>query len=543
MLEHIQYDEHLSVKVQLLNIHNYPIHNHKDFQILYVLEGELSLKLFYATYRLQPGSIHIIHSEDVHSIKSITDDNLVLVLSFNSSYFQSIFPHFITTVFITNIEEGAFEKRDALCNDIFTIAAETCDKTTGYISRINNTAVSLINTLMHNFRGFVIDPNGKSFIHKTSHDYMQVDRISRVIQYVYEHYPYKISLSEIAEKEQVSTYYLSHIFHKLVGINFRDFLSMVRVEMSEATILSTTKSIAQVAQDMGFSDAKYYVKHFHDHLGCHPKEYRKKYSQQVLGKIQPDIVEYPLSSMKKITCEYSQNNVFKNSTNRIYHIALNFTAEPIGKFKKVHNVFSVIGYDNINISPIYNERNVDFSALYQNMIPHETTIKIMQDLINHPDTFQFPQIKMIDRLNYTSGIWAINGLNKPMYYLLQILEQLPEEIINSGDNYIAFQNITDKYLLIFNPNIDDAITVDVIVRNITSNYKMKKTTLRANRSFLHFWSQLNFSTHISPDDINIINNMSCPDIEFEILPKTEQYYTSIEVSPHDIILLTFNEFA
>ena len=84
MIKDITYDENLSVKVELMDIKNYPIHSHPDFQIFYVLEGELSLTLFYATYRLQPGSIHIIHSEDVHSIKSITGSNLVLVLSFDS---------------------------------------------------------------------------------------------------------------------------------------------------------------------------------------------------------------------------------------------------------------------------------------------------------------------------------------------------------------------------------------------------------------------------------------------------------------------------
>lgn len=100
MQEKINYENDLSVKVQLLNIKEYPIHMHTDVQIMYVLEGELSLKLFYATYRLQPGSIHIIHSEDVHSMKSITENNLVLVLSFDSNYFKSIFPHFIAALAI-----------------------------------------------------------------------------------------------------------------------------------------------------------------------------------------------------------------------------------------------------------------------------------------------------------------------------------------------------------------------------------------------------------------------------------------------------------
>ena len=342
MLEVIRYEPGLSVKTQLLNIHSYPIHNHKDFQIFYVLEGALSLTLFYATYRLQPGSIHIIHSEDVHSIESITDNNLVLVLSFNSEYFQGIFPHFITTVFVTNIEEGSFEKGDALRDQIFAIVGDEYDKAPGYVSRIHNSAVSLINTLMNHFRGFVIDPLAKAFIHKTSHDYMQIDRISRIIQYIYENYPFKISLTEIAQKEQMSPYYLSHIFHKLVGVNFRDFVSMVRVEMSEASILSTKKSISQIAQDMGFSDAKYYVSRFYSHMGCHPKEYRKKYADKIYGAVQPVTEAYPLSDLKPIINKFTQYPVFKEEVAISTHIEIDFSARTVGNFPGLSHFFSSI---------------------------------------------------------------------------------------------------------------------------------------------------------------------------------------------------------
>lgn len=541
MFKAINFDEGLSVKVQLLDIHSYPIHKHKDFQIFYVLKGELSLKLFYATYRLRPGSIHIIHSEDVHSIKSITEKNLVLVLTFNSSYFQSIFPHFITTVFITNIEEEAFGKRDILCNEILTIASEIHDKSPGYISRTNNAAVSLINTLMKNFRGFVIDPNGRAFIHKTSHDYIQVDRISRVIQYVYENYPYKISLSKIAEKEQISTYYLSHIFHKLVGMNFRDFLSMVRVEMSETAILSSSKSIARIAQDVGFSDAKYYIKNFHDYLGYHPKEYRKKYSDKIYGTVMPDKTEFPLSMMGDIINTQSNCGIFKKQFTKNIRCEIDFNSEVLYKFKAPRSIFSVI---RSNTPAIINSTHFDHdcSEIYHDTYMQQFPVAILKELTADPSSFTFPSIDMLDSLDSYKGLFTVNGLRKPLYYLLEFLEDFPEDITDHGPNHIAFQRKNEKYLLLFNSSSIDNITVDIIARNIFTNYKLTTHTLPASKSCLYFWSQLNLNNNLDEDDIKNINYMTRPDIKFEIVPSMEQYYTSTELAPHDIILFKFSRY-
>lgn len=541
MLEKITYDHDLSVKVQLLNIKDYPIHMHTDVQIMYLLEGELSLKLFYATYRLQPGSIHIIHSEDVHSMKSITENNLVLVLSFDTNYFKSIFPHFITTVFVTNIEEGSFAKRDVLCDQIFTIVAEAYDQSPGHAARTNNAAVALINTLMKDFRGFVIDPLERSFIHKTSHDYMQVDRISRIIQFVYENYPYKISLTDIADQEHMSSYYLSHVFRKLVSMNFRDFLSMVRIEMSQVSVLSTNKSISQISQDMGFSDAKYYVSHFYNYMGCHPKEYRKKYADQVYGKKDPITEEYPFEKLKDIVSNYTQYPVFKEDIAKVTLIEMDFNAATISKFnipKGSSAIFNELYADfSARVTPTY-----DMSQLYRDILPQETAIYLLRNMILSPDSFKHPKITFTDSSTAINGLLTPNGLKKPLYYLLDMLEQLPPNISANGSNFITLQDEITKYLLVFNPEKDKNLTVDIIARNVFTNYKVVKYKMIAANSCLNFWAQLNFSNQLTAEDISNINYMSKPDIEFEIIPALEQYYTSIEMAPYDIVLLKFSPY-
>ena len=540
MIRPILYDEKLSVKIELLHIKDYPKHTHSDFQIFYVLEGELSLTLFYATYRLQPGSIHIIHSEDVHSIKSITESNLVLVLSFDSNYFKSIFPHFITTVFITNIEEGSFAKRDILRDQIFAVVSEAFNKSPGYIARTNNAAVSLINTLMNNFRGFVIDSSEKAFIHKTSHDYMQVDRISRIIQFVYENYPYKISLSDIAEKEHMSSYYLSHVFRKLVGVNFRDFLSMVRIEMSEVSVLSTNKSIAQISQDMGFSDAKYYVSHFYNHMGCHPKEYRRKYSDKVLGPVAPEVTEYSLEKLKPVISNFTQYPVFKKDIEKVNHIEMDFSAQPEGRFRPPAKNSAL--FDDIYAGFATGSASYDMSKIYRDILPQESAVSLLRCITEAPGSFSYPQINLTDRPGSASGLLTPNGLRKPLYYLLEILEKLPADIVIHGPNYLGLQDADTKYLLIFNPEKDENLTVDIIARNLSSEYKVTKYRMIASNSCLNFWAQLNFSSSLDIEDIENINYMSKPDVEFELIPVMEQYYTSIELAPYDIVLLKFTKY-
>ena len=52
MFQEINYEDELPVKVQVLEIEQIPWHTHNDIQIVYVLEGEIELKLTYARYRL-----------------------------------------------------------------------------------------------------------------------------------------------------------------------------------------------------------------------------------------------------------------------------------------------------------------------------------------------------------------------------------------------------------------------------------------------------------------------------------------------------------
>ncbi len=79
-----------------------------------------------------------------------------------------------------------------------------------------------------------------------------VERISHIINYVYENYANRITLEDLAEKEHLSTYYLSHLIHEYMGISFQKFLCFARSEMSEIPLLETIKKSVRCQEPLVF---------------------------------------------------------------------------------------------------------------------------------------------------------------------------------------------------------------------------------------------------------------------------------------------------
>ena len=198
MLETIQYDDNLPVKVQLLNIQKYPWHTHNDIQIVYIINGEVELKMTYARYHLVKNNMHFIHSQDVHGFRSVTSNNMVLILSLKMDYFTKYFPDLDTQVFTTKVSENiaTYKKQLALKAHIFSIISEIHEKKKGYEGRVKEISHSLLEALYKDFRGFTVDVEKRTFEHQVSHDPVQADRISRVVSFVYQNYPYKLGLAD-----------------------------------------------------------------------------------------------------------------------------------------------------------------------------------------------------------------------------------------------------------------------------------------------------------------------------------------------------------
>lgn len=292
------YREELPVNLLVAHIEEYPIHFHDDLEVVYVLEGSIGLKNGYYSYTLKEGDIFILNEREIHSFyrNSPDETNTVMMLQMNVEYFSRYYDNFKNNFFVTDMHDPDDDSLEALRNLLARIMMEILQKGYGYEQKVIETGHQLIGSLMADFQYFVME-DGK-FINKNKGNKVLANRMSRITEYMYENYPRKLTLKEIAEREHLSIYYLSHVIKESTGLNFQDLLSFIRVEESERLLLGTGKKIGAIAEEMGFSAVRYYIKHFKTWFGMHPSEYRKKYTDKVQSR--ETLARYTRCSSKEI---------------------------------------------------------------------------------------------------------------------------------------------------------------------------------------------------------------------------------------------------
>ena len=85
-----------------------------------------------------------------------------------------------------------------------------------------------------------------------------------------------ISLSDAAEATGLNPVYLSVLFKKETGVNFKDYVANVRMDKAKE-LLRQGESISRVAELVGYQDTKYFSRLFTRVVGVNPTQYKKLY--------------------------------------------------------------------------------------------------------------------------------------------------------------------------------------------------------------------------------------------------------------------------
>ena len=72
--------------------------------------------------------------------------------------------------------------------------------------------------------------------------------------------------------------YLSVLFKRSTGVNFNDYLTDIRIAKAKSMLKDTNESIAAIAEQVGYANAKYFSQLFSKVVGINPTVYRKLHS-------------------------------------------------------------------------------------------------------------------------------------------------------------------------------------------------------------------------------------------------------------------------
>lgn len=107
----------------------------------------------------------------------------------------------------------------------------------------------------------------------------QDDALEKVFAYITEHFAEGIYLENVAEAVEISPKYLSRVFKERTGVNLSEYISLVRITRAKELLLSTSKSVGEIGELVGFENRTTFFRTFKKLEGVSPNEYRKNARQ------------------------------------------------------------------------------------------------------------------------------------------------------------------------------------------------------------------------------------------------------------------------
>lgn len=263
-------------------------HLHKDVELLYVIKGQVYVKVESSEYTMKKDDVLLINANNRHSFKINKDSVLICI---NISYMElcKVIEH-NSVMFRCNSISDSNNNYTKLIESINKIL--DCLFKNGKKLTLISAQFELINELVDHF---IISDH---VILKDNKKKKHVDRLNEITNYIYHNYKEPITLNDLADKEYLSAPYLSKFIKDQLGVTFTEYLNSIRLNYAMEDVISTDLPITRIALENGFATTFIFNKCFKETFHMTPNEYRKKFKQvnkiddKNIAEAKDEIVEY-----------------------------------------------------------------------------------------------------------------------------------------------------------------------------------------------------------------------------------------------------------
>lgn len=113
------------------------------------------------------------------------------------------------------------------------------------------------------------------FFHGLKKNKPQINNFLEVLNYINDNYTSKITLQELSDLAGYTPEHFSVLFKNAFGLSPKQFIIRKRLSLAKTYLLTTQKSISEIATICGYPDQLYFCRIFHTTMGISPSSFRK----------------------------------------------------------------------------------------------------------------------------------------------------------------------------------------------------------------------------------------------------------------------------
>ena len=264
--ETISYSDSLPAKIEVISTTGYMLyggyHWHKDVELVYILNGSLTITKNYDECVLNNGDVHILNSGEIHQITAEGNDDIQYV-SVHLSYdfikkFESMIDYYSFVIVpisrpeleikrfmreLSDIELSEFQQYSVVMK-ILHVLFTHCLKEKR-VSSYGNCKVSFRNAKV-------------------------------AMEYIEKHYRDKLNLNVMSNVLELHPTYFSKYFKETMGVGFNTYVTNIRLKHALDDLNISGLSIADVARFNGFPNIKSFENACKRSYGLTPLQLKKR---------------------------------------------------------------------------------------------------------------------------------------------------------------------------------------------------------------------------------------------------------------------------
>jgi len=282
------------ISINVMNVTNIGCHWHDVLEVIWVLEGEISIQESNLLCHLKQGDVYVVNYNETHKITTGDDAAVIAIAHIDYRYFSKYIP---------NLKEVSFSHYFFNNNLDIEHALSNCRKSIKELYPLVNKknpdekSNAKVEALTHSFLTLLIDTFQYVYFEKHGDGYRerlnkngnlsneQIERLHRLTHYIYANCHDKLMLEDLAKTEFYSKFYVSHFIKKAYGLSYQEALCLSRTMISERLLIGTDYNMDIIAEMVGFSTRNQYCQQFKKWHGIAPSKFRKENSPGSPGNI------------------------------------------------------------------------------------------------------------------------------------------------------------------------------------------------------------------------------------------------------------------
>lgn len=250
-------------------------HYHHCHQILFVTEGKAQIEINENIYTAEKGNLIIFSKFEEHSVSLTSGDYHRYVLEIDPDILINAGSRYGIVSILFNRPAGFFNILDVRdCMDEYKNIFERIVKEK---EKENILSSDMLDLLMQELLIMVCRRFPESFNEISENNFHLVSKIQNRFE---REYKKEFTLESLSREYNLSVSYLSHLFKSVTGNSVMGYLLFCRIAAAKKFLAESEKSIGDIVESCGFSDASNFSRTFKKLTGASPSDFRKKYNQQ-----------------------------------------------------------------------------------------------------------------------------------------------------------------------------------------------------------------------------------------------------------------------